>query len=597
MKRIIGIALTAASLSFGAMDYWVESGEMVRYRNDTHFSGVGFSAESSEKAKNNAIAEVRKQISVKVNSTEIVREFDLLDGGEHKNTSSYRNRTRLAASGDMQGVEIIETAKRDDGYYAFAALNKEHFVKNGRAKIKDLNKELKKHYKAASNATVQNDIVTVVNEIGAARNVLRNIISTGTLLTAATVLTDKDAPVYTGSDLSALYESVIASIEVKKMGGDKQEIVLGAVPTEPFGILVEAHGAPVPYMPFSLVTSDGKELQRRTTNLSGEVLFFLGEDAETAKGRHTFKVVPALELTGNAKGRTRELTTRFSYKVTGTPKFANVSVKIPKRMEDDRDDLETAVRSMLAKYDIVYDSCACQRVDVVLDVQDGESIQGVSANRSYARSEVKATISVVDANGRTRHSVVKSANGTGSNTVKAAAKAIEVLKIKDDINELKGALGEEDPDETPKEAPRKKKIVIFDFRNGDNISGWYQTAETITAMITTEMINSGHFDVIERDQISKIVKEKNFAGDDLDFAKLAGADYAIVGNASRVNGKIELDARLVSMENGTAVGVGTVTGHKYADLRMLSKTLIKNLKVEGKSLEEVAKSSGGACCK
>lgn len=594
MKKIVLTALLGITSLFAAMDQWVESGEMIRYRHDTHFSAVGHSAESMEAAKNSAVAAVRKQISVTVKATEINREFDMIDGaGSHKKSNSYQNRTRLAAGGDMQGTEIIETAKRPDGYYAFAALSKELFVKNGRAHIGELNKELKKHYKAAQKATVGSDVVTVLSEVGAARKVLSEIHTTRTLLTAATVLTDKDSPKYTKGDLDALYESVIASIEVKKSVGDKQEVLLGAVPAEPFIVNVSAHGQPVPFMPFVLKNSDGKEVMARSTNVSGDVVFFLGEDARTSKGKHTYKVVPAIKITGEMKSRTRELTSRFSYTVIGDASFAKVSVKLPKDLEPGRETLEAGVTAMLAGYDIIADSCACQTVEVELSVDKGEYIGGVSESRTYQKSSVDAIISVMDRKGRKVYSITKSAQGTGSDLYKSAAKAVELLRIKEDIKDMKSHLTGETAE--PLEAPLKKKIVIFDFHNSSNISGWYETADGITAMITTGMINTGYFEVIERNQISEIIKEKNFAGDDLDFAKLAGADYAVVGNASGNGSKIEIDARMVQISDGTVVGAASATGHRMSDLRRLSDQLIKELKIDGKPLKSFAV-SGGDCC-
>ncbi len=594
MKKIVISALIGVASLFAAMDQWVESGELVRYRHSTHFSAVGMSSESSEAAKNNALAEVRKQISVEVKSTEISKEQDFLGSdGSYKKSNSFQARTRLAASGDMQGAEIIETTKRPEGFYAFAALSKELFVKNGRAKIVANNKELKKRYKAAQRAIGQSDVITVMSEVGEARKLLKEIVSTRTLLTAATVVTEKDSPLYTSADLNALYESVILSLEVKKTVGMKQEVTLGGVPSEPFIVTVSVHGQGVPYMPFILTDRNNKEILRRSTNISGDVVFFLGEDAATAKGKHSYKVVPAIPFSSEMKMRKRELTSRFTYSVLGDPSFAKVVVELPEELEKGRTKIESSVKSMLAKYDIIHDSCACQKVEVTLSAEAGEYIQGVSESRTLQKSSVNAVITVKDKNGRSLHTVTKSAKGTGSNFESSVAKGAGNIKIKEDIKEIKAIMTSEI--EEISEAPEKKKIVIFDFQNGTNISNWYETAESITSMVTTEMINTGYFEVIERDQIAKVIAEKNFAGDEIDFAKLAGADYAVVGNAFQRGRITEIDARLIDMETGAAVGVSAVTGYRYADLRKLSKALVKDMKVGGKELKSLTENPNSCC--
>jgi len=587
MKKTVIIALvTFASLfASAARDTWVESGEMLRYRHDTYFTAVGMSTESSEAAKNNAIAEVRKQISVEVNATEITREYDRYSPttGSHSNNREFESRTRLASAGDLQGVEIIATAQRGDIQYAFAALDKELFVANGKAKIQTLNDELERRYNVAQRALVQSDVVTVLSEVGSAREILKEIIDTRLLLTAATTLTENDAPSYSEGDLNSLYESVVVSIEVEKIVGDRQKVIIGAVPAEPFIVKVSAHGQPVPFMPFKLVDEDGDEILRRASNISGEVVFFLGEDAQTSKGNHSYEVIPAIDLSRDMRMRLRELTSRFVYKVLGNPSYARIEVEVPSDLEEGSDEIRAAAVAMLGEYDILEDSCSCTTVKVSVSAEPGEYVQGVSETRTFQRSSVSTTITVTDENGRGLFSTVKSGGGTGSNMIQSVVSAVEAIRIQDDISDMKNAIGTETDTKKAAEDTRKK-IVIFDFQNSSSRANWYETADAITAMVTTAMINTGAFVVIERDQINRIVQEKNFAGDELDFARLAGADYAIVGNASQQEGVIEIDARLVNMKTANAVGVASVTGSSMRDLRSLSEELISDITLDGVAL-------------
>ena len=128
MRKIVQsmLLLVIATAAF-ANDQWVTAGRDIEYPNDLYFVGVGMSERGPEAAKQNAMVKVKKQITVKVNAFTLDEQMSLSAGGKENSINRVESRSRLTTSGDVQGIEVVKTAKKGNITYALAVLDKKKF--------------------------------------------------------------------------------------------------------------------------------------------------------------------------------------------------------------------------------------------------------------------------------------------------------------------------------------------------------------------------------------------------------------------------------------------------------------------------------------
>jgi curli biogenesis system outer membrane secretion channel CsgG len=105
-------------------------------------------------------------------------------------------------------------------------------------------------------------------------------------------------------------------------------------------------------------------------------------------------------------------------------------------------------------------------------------------------------------------------------------------------------------------------------------------------MIITKLINTKKFDVVERSQLNKIMEEKSMAqggiveqSEAMQAATLAGAELILIGSASVVGGKVEVDARIIDAAKGVALCSMSSTGFALSDLRELANDIVSKIKM------------------
>jgi len=186
---IIGVMLLAIALTAFAGDQWVTAGRDIEYPNDLYFVGVGLSERGPDAAKQNAMVEVKKQITVKVNASMLDEQMSLTAGGRETSINRIESRSRLTTSGDVQGIEVVKTATQGKITYALAVLDKKNFVSNCRAKIAELKTRLAKLVEAATADIGAAKIGAALGKLSEAKSVIADILDERTLLSAAAEIT------------------------------------------------------------------------------------------------------------------------------------------------------------------------------------------------------------------------------------------------------------------------------------------------------------------------------------------------------------------------------------------------------------------------
>ena len=130
-------------------------------------------------------------------------------------------------------------------------------------------------------------------------------------------------------------------------------------------------------------------------------------------------------------------------------------------------------------------------------------------------------------------------------------------------------------------------IAVFTFEDTNEEEDQESLGKTFSEMLTTALIQSNRFQVLERSQLDKILEEQalELTGtiDEetaVDVGKLLGIDAIVVGSTRFLKNKIEIDARIVDAENGKAHVAASVSVEDESELREASTELAEKLTAE-----------------
>jgi 5-hydroxyisourate hydrolase-like protein (transthyretin family) len=441
MNKTITMVIFAATL-FGARgaDGWMSSGSDDAYPRELYFVGVGMSERGPEEARTQAIVEVRKQISVTVRARLVDRQTSVTENGNEVSSSSVDSRARLSTSGDARGVEVVKTAEKDGVYYALAVLDKQNFAAHCKTRIAESKAALESRMSAARAALKNGEIGAALKELGAARKALREIHEQRKLLSAAARLGEQEQVAYTEADIDQLAEKCIASVTADIVSGNRQEVAAGDEPAFPLVVEIKAGATPAPMIPVELVDEDEAVLLTHYTDDNGRVRFELGEHTVAEIGTHRLYARIGLKVSASARKALDAQTRRFSYTVNAKPVHVAVKVNASGDLAGDADALRKKIVRRLAKYNIMEYPQSCFRLSADISANETGRVEGISAARTFVKTEVDVDFSLQDAQQRQMLSFTAGGKGTGSTLAKSVAAALGELRIKTSAARLVDAI-------------------------------------------------------------------------------------------------------------------------------------------------------------
>ena len=130
----------------------------------------------------------------------------------------------------------------------------------------------------------------------------------------------------------------------------------------------------------------------------------------------------------------------------------------------------------------------------------------------------------------------------------------------------------------------KPRVAVFTFENVGMVDSTMKWGETISEMLTTALINTNRFKVIERAQLSKVLQEQALGQSgalDAETAvvvgKIMGLDAVVVGSLSQLASVYEADARILNVESGEAVTAANGRAGSVDQLRTIAESLAGSL--------------------
>jgi TolB-like protein len=129
----------------------------------------------------------------------------------------------------------------------------------------------------------------------------------------------------------------------------------------------------------------------------------------------------------------------------------------------------------------------------------------------------------------------------------------------------------------------KMAILQFDSLNVESKDD--NKGRMVSEFMTTAAVNMGVFDIVEREQLRKIVDEMEFGKNSQNYSSLAqkigtlaGAEYVLCGSITAYKGSIRVDARLIKVSDGTIqAAYGSSCSNDLDSILANSKVIIEKV--------------------
>lgn len=135
-----------------------------------------------------------------------------------------------------------------------------------------------------------------------------------------------------------------------------------------------------------------------------------------------------------------------------------------------------------------------------------------------------------------------------------------------------------------KDVDYKPYIAVFPFEDANARTEFTKLGQTLTEMLITALIQGDRFNVMERVQLEKILKEQSLsqtgvidAETAIEVGKLSGLEGVVVGSISQLKSSIEADTRLIEVETGKALTAASARVTNVDDVRGLANNLARQL--------------------
>ncbi|MBI3398270.1 MAG: hypothetical protein HY026_03425 [Deltaproteobacteria bacterium] len=143
---------------------------------------------------------------------------------------------------------------------------------------------------------------------------------------------------------------------------------------------------------------------------------------------------------------------------------------------------------------------------------------------------------------------------------------------------------------------KKTKIAVLDFQTQGEKFETEDIGKIVAEWLITALVKEGRFDVIERRLLEKILQEQKLGVsgviDSESVAKLGkvlGAKVVVTGSVMKLRQFMEVNARLISVENGSIIAAEKVKSESTAKLEMLvsemAEKIISDFPLEGYVVE------------
>ena len=431
MKQLSLFILCFMMLSSFAKD-WINSSQHPAYPRGLYVLGMGMSEHSLEQAKRAAQADVKKQISVHIQSSFIDEQTsESKNGVELYYLNTVKSYDRSYSSGDIQGVQIVETLEKNGIHYALAALDKMNFASKLRAEIKSLNDEMSKIFGQASASIDKGDFTTGLADLSKIGALVIGVEEKLVLLSAVTTIEESDRAILSPADLGNLYAKCVSEIKIKLESGNRQTINSGELLAEDVVFIVVSGKKELANIMVDIINEEDKVIASSITDENGKVTFTPEMLGYLPGGDHNFASTIRLKVKAEYQKILRRKARDFSVKVTAHPIYVKLKINsLPGFL--DAGSVHTRVAALLKESDYLIDNTSTNTVEVSVEGTVQDHLQGLSKERTFVKSSVNITL-VLKKSEKTIDMIVKSSKSVGSDKSTSMLNAISNINMKKEL--------------------------------------------------------------------------------------------------------------------------------------------------------------------
>lgn len=138
----------------------------------------------------------------------------------------------------------------------------------------------------------------------------------------------------------------------------------------------------------------------------------------------------------------------------------------------------------------------------------------------------------------------------------------------------------------------KTKIAVLDFELHGNKFQTESMGAIVSEWFITSLVKDGRFDVVERAMLNKIITEQKLGITGIidnqsasKIGKILGVKVVITGSVLKLEDTIEINSRIINVENGSIITAENIKSSIHADLQLqiakLTEKIVKNFPLTG----------------
>src|SRR3990172_8527347 len=155
-------------------------------------------------------------------------------------------------------------------------------------------------------------------------------------------------------------------------------------------------------------------------------------------------------------------------------------------------------------------------------------------------------------------------------------KAVDAEKLSSPMSELNSVTAE------IASVTKKARVPVFTFKEASEKARAGGFGDAIAEFLTTSLVNLSYFEVVEREQLKKIIEEQSLSQTGaLDAAQkigeIMGVDVSIAGSVTQLGDLIEIDSRLIDIITGKVITAQNVSSEGLQKVRESVKDMANKI--------------------
>lgn len=543
---------------------WIYSSSDPRFPHSLYIVGKGYSQKSAEEAKRKAMVDVEKQISVMIKSVDTRQKKEMLHAENSWQWENNAHFSKLRTSGKVEGIEVVREAKQPDGWHALAVLDKMEFVERTVAAIAQLENEIDLSLKNAEEWIQKNDPAAALAQLEGVREKMEQRDLLWVRLSAVDAGQAAEIKRRNIVDLESIGGKIAAAIEVKLVAGQGQEIESGMMLPQPLLFAVSLSGKPVARVPVALLSDDGRRvIETRLSDSEGRIEWQpVGRLAGTAgENKLRFGLRLPVDASWRKLLQERDLFVNYRIKSSMLPLRIHLEGGVALR-QDVVDQLKTV--------GIEEDKNANAQLRIRQEKEEAGRLQGL--RNETLNMKLSSYVELLDGRGKVVSSCTTSSKGYGSSEATALRQAVANANWGRVAGMVRDGLG-------VAQSVARKRLALMP-PEGDSRDERLATA--LGDLLIGQLINGGHFSVVERYRLKDLIAEQELsvAGkteSTVEMGKLVGAEQLLFVSLKRNQGTWVAQARIVDVETGRVLSTAAVSRPTQESLSALAGQLSRQL--------------------